>query len=157
MTDAQFFWYMLVNALVAVGTFACAGVALFGANLNNSIGANNQYEFYNYSANAGNANPQEMGNQFLNGSSISSMALPFYTDFFNTGNNNGINIQDELYQLNANGSTGNATLQVQKAMNNAFANFLLYLDCSQQMTGNNGWPVTYSNSSNCSNPIGYLF
>ena len=116
--------------------------------INNSA-APNQYEFYNYSPHlqSGNANPQEMGNQYSTGSG--SLSQAHYNDFFNTGNNNGINIQNELYNLNNNGSTGNNILQVQAAIQTAFSNFILYLECSGNMTGNNGQPANSSSGVFC--------
>ena len=115
----------------------------------NNSNANNQYEFYNYSPSWGNANPQEIANQFSNSGNVSSLALPHYTDFFNTGNNNGISIQDELYKLNNQGSNSNNIQQVNAASNTAFNNYILYLGCAESMTGNNGQPV---GSNNCTSP-----
>lgn len=116
--------------------------------INNNTTAPNQYEYYNYSPpqNSGKSNPQEIGNEFGEVSSgPSSLASAHYHDFFNTGNNNGSNIQAELYQLNNNGSDSNSVQQVQAAVQTAFNNYIYYLECSGGMTGNNGQPngITY--------------
>jgi len=114
---------------------------------NNSIAAV-QYEFYNYSPSRGNANPQELGNQALDGSgNISTLALPYVGDFFNINNNNGINVPGELYGLynSASPSNNGSIPQVQAAIQSAFNNYISYLVCTDQMTGNNGQPVSSNN------------
>jgi hypothetical protein len=102
----------------------------------------------------GNANPEEVGNEFYGGGgSASALALPYYEDFLNLGNNAGSNILAELYSLNTNGSSSNNIQQVQAAIQTAFNNYIAYLQCSYQMTGNNGQP--YGNNS-CPSPL-YLW
>jgi hypothetical protein len=124
----------------------------------NSPAAPNQYEFYNYSANGVmTANPQEIGNQFFNsGGGNSALGQAYYTDFFNLGNNSGINVQNELYMLNTQGNNGSAIQQVTAAMNTALNNYMAYLSCSggnnSQMSGNNGWPSACGSCSNSNNP-----
>jgi len=120
---------------------------------NNS--APNEFEFYTYSGS--NANPQEVGNQF-NGNSItgtpptSSPAYPYYQDFFNQGNNAGINIQNELYQFNNSG--GNTSVQqVQQAMNTAWNNYLNYLRCTGGIMGSTPGNNTGNNTSYCNNTM----
>jgi len=93
------------------------------------------YEFYNYSPSKGNANPQEVGNQFLNGASVSALAEPYLTDFLNVGNNNGFPILDELYFLNTGNSSSDYTKQVTAAVQTAFDNYFNYLNATSQLTG----------------------
>lgn len=109
----------------------------------------NRYEFYNYSPNppAGSfpPNPQEAGNQYFvsaTNNNVSNEAQIYIGDYFNTGYNNGINIQNELYTLHT-GSAGSTTptAQVLAAINNAFNNYILYLHCSGQLSNNNGRPA----------------
>jgi len=129
-------------------TVDAAGAPISG--INNNTTAPNQYEFYNYSPSLGNANPQEVGNQYegnnslgflgVGGSPGNSLALAYYNDFFNLGNNSGSNIQAELYQLINNGSSTGSVPQVQAAIQTAFNNYILYLECTGSMTGNNGQP-----------------
>ena len=124
-------------------TCGAVGAPIKGIDSNSSTA--NQYEFYNYSPSVGNANPQEVGNQFFdNTGANTSQANLYVADFFNTGSPKGINIQDELYNLNNSGTPGNATLQVQAAIQVAFTNYLLYLECSGSATGNNGRPTNCS-------------
>jgi len=101
--------------------------------------ATNQYEFYNYSihptvGSVGNmtVNPQEIGNQYNN--NALSQATAYQTDFFSSA------VQSELYDLNLGTGAGNNTLQVQAAIQIAYQNYLLWLECMNQMTGNNGHP-----------------
>jgi hypothetical protein len=123
-----------------------------GINSNSSTA--NQYEFYNYSTapQIGNftANPQEIDNQYFdsNNSSggLSLQGQAYLEDFFNTGYNNGINIQNELYLLNTHAGNGNATQQVSLAIQVAFQNYIQYLTCTNSTTGANGTP-----SGNCRN------
>ncbi len=115
----------------------------------NSSQAPNEYEFYNYSPSWGNANPQEIGNQFGTSPSAppSSIASAHFNDFFNTGNNSGINIQNELYQLYMQGSNSNTIQQVQTAINTAFDNYIIYLQHTYNMTGSNGLIDPNNNST----------
>jgi len=113
----------------------------------NSNNAPNQYEFYNYSPHPSVGslppNPQEVGNQYFdtgNNGNATSLAALYLNDFFNNSSPPGINVQNELYQLNANGG-GPPTQQVQAAIQIAFNNYLLYLECANSMTGANGTPT----------------
>lgn len=120
---------------------------------NATLNAANQYEFYNYSQHPpGNAtqplspNPQEVGNQYFdanNGGNPTVEATLYLNDFFNNNQNNNQScnstegcetIQSELYYL----PSGNNTQQVQAAIQAAFANYLLFLECTNQMTGSDG-------------------
>jgi arylsulfatase A-like enzyme len=124
------------------------GAPIMGINSNSA--APNQYEFYNYSPsrNSGSSNPQEIGNEFggITGSP-SSIAAPYYTDFFNVGNNSGIPIQTELYDLNTQGSVGNNVQQVQVAIQTAFNNYINYLQCVDDITGST--PGNGTGNSTC--------
>jgi hypothetical protein len=126
-------------------------------NTNSGQSNSTQFEFYNFSPsrNNGNANPQEVGNEYgaVTGSpSGLGLAWPYYTDFFNTGNNGGINIQNELFSLNNNGSTSNSVQQVQAAMKTAFNNYISYLECTNNMTGSNGFLMN-NNNNTCASAV----
>jgi len=97
----------------------------------------------------------ELGNEFyMNNGSPTALAEPYLTDFFNTGNNGGINIPDELYSLNNNGSNSNYVQQVQAAIQTAFNNYINFLECSNQMTGSNGQQVfDYGGNNNGYCPV----
>jgi hypothetical protein len=101
----------------------------------------------------GSPNARETGNQF--GSTTppnnSSLAYAHFNDFFNTGNNNGINIQQELYQLYTQGSNSNNIQQVQYAIQTAFDNYITYLQLLGRMSGSNGL-LDPSNNSSASPP-----
>src|ERR1035438_10070278 len=100
--------------------------------------ATNQYEFYNYSNSTlsnVSRNPQEVGNQYS--TVAGSWAQAYYNDF-TTGSPNGINIQDELYKLNFQGTANNNILQVQAAIQTAFDNYKQFLECTNNSTGSNG-------------------
>ena len=115
--------------------------------------ATNQYEFYNYSNSTlsnVSRNPQEVGNQYS--TVAGSWAQAYYNDF-TTGSPNGINIQDELYKLNFQGTANNNILQVQAAIQTAFDNYKQFLECTNNSTGSNG--QTSCGNSNCPNPINY--
>jgi arylsulfatase A-like enzyme len=125
----------------------------------NSNAAPNQYEFYNYSPHppAGNlaANPQELGNHYFDANNtsggLSSQGQLYYEDWFNIGSNNGVNIQNELYQLYSyNNNSGNSTLQVAAATQVAYQNYLEYLANLPGLTGNNGSTgVIGNNNTSC--------
>jgi len=102
------------------------------------------YEFYTYSS----GNAAEAGNQFWdsNNNTVSAAASPYVDDFFNTGNNTNVVIQDELYLLNTSGSSSNTIQQVQNAIQTAFNNYISYLDCTGQITDGNG---NTHNSNTC--------
>ncbi|MGA2137058.1 MAG: hypothetical protein ABSH50_32605 [Bryobacteraceae bacterium] len=97
----------------------------------------NQYEFYNYSVHPwypSNMSPNlaELGNQYFNstGGGVTNQASLYVDGFFNNS------VQNELYYLN-NSSSGNNVLQVQAAIQNAFQNYIAYLNCANSLTGNN--------------------
>lgn len=128
--------------------------------INNNSTAPNQYEFYNYSptppAGGFNANPQELGNQYFDpanntSGNLSAEGQLYYADFFNTGSNNGINVQNELYNLNTNAGNGNATQQVSLAIQIAFKNYIQYLACANNTTGSNGTHSVGCLSIGCGN------
>jgi hypothetical protein len=87
-----------------------------------------------------------LGNQYNNTSSppnrTDESAL-YYNDFFNNNQtcSGCVNIQDELYNLNAGIGSGPPTRQVQAAIQVAFTNYILFLQCTGQMTGSNGKPA----------------
>jgi len=117
----------------------------------NNSSAPVQYEFYNFSPsrNNGNANPQEVGNEVYTDGSFSELAIPYIEDFYNTGNNNGATILNELYYLNTGGSNSDTIQQVQVAIQTAFNNYISYLECANQMTGANGAWNNNANNSYC--------
>jgi len=121
--------------------------------------ATNQYEFYNYSPHpsTGNlsANPQETHNQYFdssNNTGYSAQGQAYLNDWSNNGSQNGINIQNELYNLYSyNNSSALPTKQVAAATQVAFSNYIQYLACQGYLTGNNtnaGYMTCSGNNNN---------
>ncbi len=122
----------------------------------NNSSAKNQYEFYNYSPHpyVGNnfVNPSELGNQYFDSSNtsggLSALGQLYQNDFFNNSPLGGISIWDELYTQNTSSGNGNSAQQVAAATQVAFQNYLLYLECTGNSTGNNGIVATCMSFNN---------
>ena len=98
---------------------------------------NNQYEFYNYSIHqvSGSSllpNLQEIGNQYFNTSGASQVSA-FTTSF------NSSQVQTELYnQYGYSATSGPVSQQVQKAIQQAYNNYISFLSGNGTLTNNNG-------------------
>jgi hypothetical protein len=89
-------------------------------------------------------NPQEIGNQYYDASNnsggLSNLGQLYYADFYNSSPTYGKSVPNELYNLNTDANNGTPTQQVAEAILVAFANYIDYLQCAGNTTGNNGTP-----------------
>lgn len=116
-----------------------------------------EFEFYNYSNNPQGGdvpkpgiNVNEVGNAYLDGTAPNEAAL-YTSDFFATNPPNGINVQHELY-INSYIASPGPQAQVYAAIQTAFHNYIMYLQCTGQLTLANGSPAQTPNSSSCPSP-----
>jgi arylsulfatase A-like enzyme len=107
-----------------------------------------QFEFYNFSPNppGGDSpvppvNVLEIGNTYLDGTAPNEVAL-YQDNFFASAPAHGVSVQDELY--NNPYITQTANPQVWQAIQTAFSNYILYLNCTGQLTGSDGTIVDHS-------------